>query len=120
MDIAGILKRFDAARRRAVFFYAARYIKQAKNTPNYKKDIFDDGAQNTPSEEIRNATLEIIKAIEEREGNEARYFDDITMIRILTEITSLESGLTPELSESERERARRLVAKMVPPPISRT
>ena len=96
-------------------YYAARYIKQADNVGKYEKDIFEDEAKNLPSKEVRDLTLSIVAAFEEREGMEAADFSDATMIRILDEITGLEAALSPELSEDERARAAALASEMEPP-----
>ncbi len=103
----------EAAKSR--LYYAARYIKQANNANKYEKNIFDDEARNLPSDEVRDLTLKIISAIEEREGKRGAYFNDETVIRLLDEITGLGAALFPGLSEDERERAEAVAAGMQPP-----
>lgn len=115
MQITSIIENCSREVARSSLYYAARYIKQADNAGKYEKDIFEDEARNLPSDEVRDLTLRVISAIEEREGKRAAEFDDETVIRLLDEITGLEAALSPELSRDERERAAALAAGMQPP-----
>ncbi|HCO54424.1 MAG TPA: hypothetical protein DIT93_05340 [Pelagibacterium sp.] len=100
---------------RSCLYYTARYIKQAENFDRYEKDIFEDEEHNLPSALVHEMTLQLIKAIEEKEGTSAAQFDDETVIRLLDEITSIEASLSPELSDAEIERGALLAAEMLPP-----
>ena len=82
---------------RSCLYYTARYIKQAENFDRYEKDIFEDEEHNLPSALVHEMTLQLIKAIEEKE------------------ITSKEASLSPELSDAEIERGALLAAEMLPP-----
>jgi hypothetical protein len=113
--IAQILEPLSPEDARSVLYYIARYIKQAESFDDYEKDIFEDEQHNAPSGLVREMTRRLIEAIEARENMRAQEFNDKTVIRLLDEITSLETRLSPELSEAELERGASLAAAMLPP-----
>ncbi|MFS8182245.1 hypothetical protein ACMG4P_11915 [Pseudovibrio denitrificans] len=115
MQITSIIDSYSPEIARSSLYYAARYIKQAENVDKYEKDIFEDGTKNLPTKEVRDLTLKVVAVIEEREGMKAPDFDDATVIRLLDEITDLESALSPELSDVERQHAAAIAAGMLPP-----
>ena len=115
MNIKKIIEGISIEDARSCLYYAARYIKQADNFDEYKKDVFEDEEHNIPSTQVREITLRLIEAIEASEGMAAEQFDDETVIRLLDEITALEAGLSPELSDVEIARGASLAAEMLPP-----
>ncbi len=115
MVIAQTLQSLNPEDARSVLYYIARYIKQAESFSNYEKDIFEDEQHNAPSGLVRKTTIRLIEEIEAREGMRAQQFNGETVIRLLDEITSLETSLSAELSEAELERGASLAEAMVPP-----
>lgn len=115
MKIWEVLDRVSLEDARACLYYAGRYIKQADHFNKYKKDVFEEEGRSTVTDQVRDLTLRLVGEIEAREGRSADVFDDETVIRLLDEISSVEDGLVPELTEAESARARALSIQMVPP-----
>lgn len=114
MVVPKILETCTPEEIRACLYYAARHFKQA-NSEDYDKDIFEDEEQNLPSEFIIKKTIEYIKEIEAREGMPAKDFDEGTFIRLMNEITLIESNLSIDLTDEEVSRGAKLAAEMAPP-----
>ena len=94
---------------RSALYYLSRYLKQAAHFKDYRKDVFEDTQLSAPSEAIRRSTLEMIKFIEDCEGRPASDFDDPTYAKWANLVQKIESGLDPELTESDIARARRFL-----------
>lgn len=87
---------------RSALYYASRYIKQAEDFLQQRKDVFDDDQRSAPNPTVRKLTLDVIEFIEKREGLKAADFDDELVVELLDEITALEDelGLPPSEDES--------------------
>lgn len=94
---------------RSALYYLSRYLKQAAHFKDYRKDVFEDTERSSPSEGVRRATIEMIKFIEDVEGISASAFDDPTYMRWSTHVREIESGLDPEMTESDLARAKKFL-----------
>ncbi|MGI0014267.1 MAG: hypothetical protein ACREBU_12630 [Nitrososphaera sp.] len=102
---------------RSALYYLSRYLKQAEQFERYGKDIFVDEERSSPSDEVRKATLSIIRFIEEAEGISAAKFDELTYKKWTDHVAEVEAKLDPVASAAEVERARKFVEDMELPPV---
>nr|WP_315495344.1 hypothetical protein [uncultured Rhodoferax sp.] len=94
---------------RSALYYLSRHLKQASHFKDYRKDVFEDTQRSAPSQAVRQATLEMIKFIEECEGMPASNFDDPTYTKWASFVQKVENSLDPELTESDLARARKFL-----------
>lgn len=105
---------------RSALYYLSRYLKQAAHYERYKKDIFEDSQRSYPTESVQSLTKRLIEFIERSENASASQFDDATYVRWSDRIGEVESGLDPEPSAAEIERAESFVNTMRLPGVSET
>ena len=103
------LEGVDDADARSALYYLGRYVKQASYFDEYGKDIFEDEARSAPSEDVKELTRRMIAAVEEREAMLASDFTEAQFMRLIQEITALESELGPEVSDEESKRVQRFM-----------
>jgi hypothetical protein len=94
---------------RSALYYLSRYLKQAAHFNAYRKDVFEDTERSAPSKVVRQATLEMIRSIEDAEGIPASAFDDQTYRRWAARVREIENALDPELTETDLARARKFL-----------
>lgn len=115
MSILLIISEYSDEEARSGLYYAGKFIKQAKYSEDYLKNIFDEESRSSPSTAVRAATHTLIQFFVDREGRSASKFTDETVYRILQEITSTEAGISSDLSENELARAAIIAADMFSP-----
>ena len=94
---------------RSALYYLSRYLKQAAHFKAYRKDVFEDTESSVPGKVVRQATLEMIRSIEDAEGIPASAFDHQTYVRWAAHVREIENSLDPELTESDLARARKFL-----------
>lgn len=100
-----LISDLSASDARSTLYYLSRYLKQAARFDEYGKDIFEDDNRSAPSDFVKHRTLSIVSFIEEVEGTTVAKFDDATYRQWAEHAADVESGLQPEASPLEIERA---------------
>jgi hypothetical protein len=114
-DIRSIIAKAPLSDARDSLYYVSRYLKQAPSFSEYEKDIFEDGDNSEPSDEVRELTRTLILFIERTARKNAEDFDDETYMEWVDQITTVEKELDPEPSGEEIIRATEFIEKMLIP-----
>ncbi|MGS0544018.1 hypothetical protein HXW87_07725 [Pseudomonas sp. Y5-11] len=116
-DIRAIIATASISDARDALYYVSRYLKQAPSFSEYEKDIYEDGDNSQPSDEVRELTRALILFIESVAQKHAEDFDDETYMEWFDQIATIEKELEPEPSEEEIIRATDFIEKMLIPTI---
>ena len=103
--LESLLKGYSIFEQRSALYYLGRYIKQADVFEDYKKDIFVDGIESTPSEEVKSLTYNMIAFIEKNADKKASEFTDGEFHFWMDKIAEVEDNIDIEPSEEQVQKA---------------
>ncbi|MGQ8707168.1 hypothetical protein ACUTSW_14425 [Serratia sp. TSA_198.1] len=101
-NLTSLLNNYSTTDIRTALYYLGRHLKQAPITTDYTKDIFDDGSKISPSEEVKNLTLDLLNFIETTSQKCASAFDDSEFNLWITKINEIDSSLDPDITEDKK------------------
>lgn len=104
-DLHAALRRWSRLEQREITYFLIRYFKQSHFLEGDGKDVFDDVFDRSPSPEIREATIEFSRGIEEVVGQSASDFNDEQSEQVLRFLIGVHNELKDELSQEDYEKA---------------
>ncbi|WP_034893745.1 hypothetical protein [Gillisia sp. Hel_I_29] len=113
-----ITQGFSIPEIRSALYYLSRYIKQAEKFEDYKKDLFEDGINSAPKQEIKDLTKNLIASVEKTADKKASKFTNDEFYFWMDNISEFEDSLDPKISESQIENAIRQINLFESPNIS--
>ncbi|WP_441235515.1 hypothetical protein [Bradyrhizobium sp. 930_D9_N1_4] len=104
-DLRTAIQRWSPSQQREILYFLVRYFKQAQFLKNKGKNIFDDVFDRFPSQDVHDAALSAMTAIETDIGQKASEFDDATAAEVLDFLLAIEDEIADELTDYDIAKA---------------